>query len=48
MRKYLDKSGLALTRIVAADAPLKGGHEWAIAKDILRDPSLAAALDVIG
>ncbi|MCU0791886.1 MAG: hypothetical protein MUE42_03320 [Opitutaceae bacterium] len=45
LRRTLDSRGLSRVRIVGADANTK---QWAIAEDILRDPELAAAVDVIG
>jgi len=42
LRRALDASGFDNTRIVAADS------DWQIANDILSDPELAAAVDVIG
>lgn len=45
LRCTLDARGLQRVRIVAADA---NTAQWAIAEDILHDPELAAAVDVIG
>jgi galactosylceramidase len=42
LRSTLDDSGLQSTRIVAADS------NWGIAIDILKDPDLAKATDILG
>lgn len=42
LRKMLDQRGFSGVRIVAAD------KKWRIAKDVLKDAELAAAVDFIG
>jgi len=46
LRAELNRAGLQHVRIVAPDAPR--WNDWKICWELLRDPELAAAVDIVG
>ena len=48
LRKTLDMTGLSHVKIVASDASGGVQTEWKIADDILKDPTLAKEVDIVG
>ena len=48
LRKSLDSASLQHVLVVSPDSPLASGVEWKICEDILKDPQLAAAVDIVG